>query len=127
MKPPTTAAALYEHVAWDSRAAADDGYGNTVGSFDEQFACRARFTWLRGGEGVIAGRIEGRQPIVVRVRASIASRQITTDWRMRDLRKGAWADSSETQWNGPVYAVRSVAETEDRRWIDVMVEGGVAA
>lgn len=118
---------LYERIAWDARTPADDGYGNTVGAFAEQFQCRAGFTFLRGGEAVIAGRLQGRQPIVVRVRASSNTRQISTDWRMRDARNGEWADSSETAWNGPTYAVRSIAQTPDRQWLDILVEAGVAA
>lgn len=121
-----SAGRLYERVAFDKRESADDGYGNTVSDFTEQFQRRAAFTYLRGGEAVIAGRLEGRQPIVVRVRADSETRQITSDWRMRDARNGEWSDSGETVWTGPLYAVRSVAETEDRLWLDVMVESGVA-
>ena len=59
--------------------------------------------------------------------ATPETRQVEPDWRMRDLRNGSWADSDETEWTGPVYAVRSTAETEDRAWIDIMVESGIAA
>ena len=108
--------ALYERVAWDVRSVVDDGYGNEVsGDWSEQFRTRAGFTFLRGSEAVIAARLEGRQPVIVRVRASSKTRQITTDWRMRDAR------------TGEVYAVRSVIETEDRAFLDVTVEAGVAA
>lgn len=128
MKGPTTAARLYEHVAWDERQQTSDGHGNYEGEFVEAFTCRAAFTYLRGTETVIAARLEGRQPIVVRVRASSETRQIDHDWRMRDLRAGQWAGEIGSQyWDGPVYAVRSVIPTEDRRWIDVTVERGVAA
>jgi head-tail adaptor len=118
---------LYERVAWDKREPVDDGYGNSEGAFVEQFQCRAGFTYLRGGETMIAGRLQGKQPIVVRVRSSSSTRQIGPDWRMRDARKGSWTDSSETVWSGPTYAVRSIAATPDRMWLDVMVEEGVAA
>ncbi|TAZ22186.1 head-tail adaptor protein [Rhizobium ruizarguesonis] len=118
---------LYEKVAFDERQLASDGYGNTEAGFAEIFSCRAGFTYLRGSEAVIAARLEGRQPIVVRVRATPDTRQILPDWRMRDLQNGTWEDSGETVWSGPVYAVRSTAESEDRQWIDVMVESGVAA
>ncbi|MFC3163062.1 head-tail adaptor protein [Ciceribacter thiooxidans] len=111
----TGAGDLRERVAFDARAAVDDGHGNERSDFVEQFPCRASFTPLRGGETVIASRLEGRQPVVVRVRASSKTRRIATDWRMRDLRTGF------------VYAVRSVIETSDRTWVDVTVESGVAA
>ncbi|MFZ2869849.1 head-tail adaptor protein [Zavarzinia sp.] len=119
---------LVERVAFDQRDVADDGFGNRVESWSQRLTCYAGFTALRGGEGVIAGRLEGRQPIIVRVRAWSTTRQIGADWRMRDLRAGDWAaDSSGSYWSGPVYAVRSVIPTPDRQWLDVMVESGVAA
>ena len=106
---------LREKVAFDERIMVDDGYGNMEGYFGEVFQCRAGFTFLRGGEAVIASRLEGKQPVVVRVRESRETRRIEPDWSIRDLRTGA------------SYAVRSVAPTPDRQWIDVIAEGGVAA
>lgn len=106
---------LFEKVAFDERANSSDGYGNEQGDFAEVFQCRAGFTYLRGSEAVIASRLEGRQPIVVRIRASSDAREITPDWQMRDLR------------TGEVYAVQSIAQTEDRMFLDVLVVSGVAA
>lgn len=111
----TSAGRLHEQVAFDRRQDTADGYGNTQSDFAERFRRRAGFTYLRGTEGVIAARLEGRQPIVVRLRADSDTRSIGTDWRMRRIA------------TGEAYAVRSVAETPDRRWVDVMVEKGVAA
>ncbi len=111
----TGAGELRERVAFDARIETDDGYGNKRGGFVERFRCSASFTPLRGGETVIASRLEGRQPVVVRIRASSATRLITADWRMRDRRTGV------------AYAVRSVIETSDRKWVDLTVESGTAA
>ncbi|MGM4909124.1 head-tail adaptor protein [Rhizobium sp. 768_B6_N1_8] len=118
---------LYERVAFDERATVQDGYGNEQASFVERFQCRAGFTPLRGGETVIASRLQGRQPIVVRIRASRQSRMITPDWRMRDARNGEWAGDDVQYWTGPIYAIRSIIETDDRMFLDLMVESGVAA
>ncbi len=119
---------LFERVAFDERANVSDGEGNTEGEFVQQFECRAGFTFLRGGETVIAGRLEGRQPVVVRVRRSNNTLRIEPDWQMRDLRNGQWlGGTGEEHWSGPCYAVRSVIPTEDRLFIDVTVESGVAA
>lgn len=119
---------LFERVAFDARASVDDGAGNHEGDFVQRFERRAGFTFLRGSESVIAARLEGRQPIVVRVRACSQTQQINAGWRMRDLRNGAWAGEVGHQyWTGPVYAVRSVIPSGDRQWIDVTVESGVAA
>ena len=112
---PTTSSQLFERVAWESRQTADDGFGNEQGTFVEQFETYAEFIHLRGGEAVVAARLEGRQPTVVRIRATAQALLIKPDWQMRDTRTSA------------LYAVRSVAPTRDRRWVDVMVEGGVAA
>lgn len=106
---------LYEKVAWDARVIASDGYGNEEGEFAEEFQTRAGYTFLRGGETVLAGRLTGRQPVVVRVRSTSNTQQIQPDWRMRDLR------------SGKSYAVRSVIPTLDRQFIDVTCEEGVAA
>lgn len=118
---------LKHKVAFDARADADDGTGNHEGDFVQRFERRAGFTFLRGSESVIAARLEGRQPIVVRVRACSQTRKIDAGWQMRDLRNGEWVGSgADAYWSGPAYAVRSVIPSEDRQWIDVTVESGVA-
>ncbi|WP_336747763.1 head-tail adaptor protein [Aureimonas altamirensis] len=106
---------LFERVAWSARIEEDDGYGNTQSDWQDQFETRAAFTYLRGSESVIAARLEGRQPIIVRVRSSSDTRKITTDWQMRDVRAGT------------IHAVRSIIPTEDRMWIDITTETGVAS
>lgn len=119
---------LKRKVAFDARVVTDDGAGNREGDFVQQFERQAGFTFLRGTELVIAARLEGRQPIVVRIRACSQTRQIDTGWRMRDLRDGEWIGSGgDAYWSGSIYAVRSVIPTEDRQFIDVTVESGVAA
>lgn len=116
-------APLVERVAFDGRQEVDDGMGNFEGKFVQVFECRAAFVYFRGTETVIAARLEGRQPIVVRVRRNSMTNQIDHDWRMRDLRNGAWDDE---HWTGPTYAVRSIIPTEDRLYLDIAVERGVA-
>lgn len=117
-------APLIERVAFDSRQEIDDGAGNFEGKFVQVLECRAAFVYLRGTEAVIAARLEGRQPIVVRVRRNSMTNKIEHDWRMRDLRNGAWDGE---HWTGPTYAVRSIIPTEDRLYLDIAVERGVAA
>jgi head-tail adaptor len=127
MAQHASAGDLFQHVAFDERANVGDGYGNRQAGFVQRLERRAGFTPLRGSETVIAARLEGRQPIVVRVRADPDTRKIEADWRMRDLRKGRWAGDIEKYWDGPVYAVRSIIESDDRQFLDIMVESGVAA
>lgn len=126
MKKPVSPR-LDKRVAFDERETVDDGYGNYEGRFVEKLQCWAAFTYLRGSEVVMAARLEGKQPIVVRVRATSATKAIDHDWQMRDLRNGQWTGTAPNQvWNGPTFAVRSVIPTEDGRFIDITVERGVA-
>lgn len=107
---------LYHTVAFEQRTITTDGYGNTETSdFEERFRCRAGLSALRGGEAVMGSRLEGRQPVIVRVRRSRDTTRIAADWRARDV------------FSDQVYAVRAVSETTDRKWIEVVAESGVAA
>lgn len=106
---------LQHAVAFDRRDTATDAYGGHATTWEEQFACRAQFMHLRGGETAIAARLEGRHPLIARIHASADSRAVTADWRMRDTRTGI------------AYAVRDVTPSDDRLYLDVLVESGVAA
>ncbi|MDH3232201.1 MAG: head-tail adaptor protein [Alphaproteobacteria bacterium] len=113
--PNRGAGALRETVAFEVRVAADDGRGNRVGAFTEQFRCAAGFNWLRGGEAVMASRLQGVQPMIARVWATPDTRKIGGDWQMRDI------------GTGQVYAVQSAVQHTNRQWIDVMVKSGIAS
>ncbi|MGV1900737.1 head-tail adaptor protein [Agrobacterium sp. 22-3674b3] len=110
-----SAGRLVERVAFDARPVEDDQHGNGEGAFAEKFQRRAGFTFLRGGEAVIAARLEGRQPVIVLVRSDAQTRLVDTDWQMRDVRTST------------VYAVRSVIPSDDRQWLHITVESGVAS
>lgn len=111
-----TAGSLREKVAFDTRAAVDDGYGNeAAGDFIEQYACSAEFRPRGGSEAVIAARLEGRNIFGVYIRSTVNARLITTDHRMRDVRRGT------------AYAIRAVYSITDRAFIYLTVESGVAA
>jgi SPP1 family predicted phage head-tail adaptor len=106
---------LYYHVAFDRRAEVDDGMGNTQSDWVEQFQCRAAYRHLRGGEGVMAGRLEGKHTQIITVRSSTLRRSVTSDWRIRDAR------------SGDAFAIHDVTFETDRQWISLLVERGVAA
>lgn len=106
---------LRERITFAVRGEKADGYGNTVEGWIDQFTLAAGFTHLRGGETVIAARLENRHPVVIRVRASSKSRRITADWQARDER------SPEE------YAVRDVTLDPKGMWIDLLCERGVTA
>ncbi|WAP67227.1 head-tail adaptor protein [Jiella pelagia] len=101
---------LNERIAFDEKVATQGEGGGTVSGFAEQFVVAARRRYLRGGEGVQAARLEGRQPVVLTIRRSSQSQGITPEWRARDARSGV------------VYEIRSVEPSEDRRDLDLLCE-----
>ncbi len=105
---------LFERVAFDLRIETDDGMGNTQGDWAEQFQCRAAYRHLRGGESVMAGRLQGKHTQIITVRASSQTREITTEYRVRDTR------------TGDEFNIRDVTHETERQWISLLVEKGVA-
>jgi SPP1 family predicted phage head-tail adaptor len=108
---------LNRRVSFDAPAEIPDGHGGIEtgwASPDDALTVWANFRYLRGGETVQAARLEGRQPIVVTVRTSSATRVITEAWRMRDR-------------DGLEYNIRSgPVPTDNRAYLEFTVEGGVA-
>lgn len=105
---------LRERFEFQERVAASDGYGNEQGAWAARYECAGRRQMLRGGESVMASRLEGRSPAIITIRANSMARAITTDWRARDIR-------SEELWN-----IRSISPSEKRDYLDLLVEKGVA-
>lgn len=105
---------LYYSVAFDRQGSAPDGHGGRVTTWTEQFACRAAFIHLRGGEGVQAARLENRHPQVITVRRSTQTAQVSAEWRIRDKR------------TGEVFAIRDIEPQTDRTFIGFLCEKGVA-
>jgi SPP1 family predicted phage head-tail adaptor len=105
---------LNERITFAVRGTGTDGYGNEESGFVDQFTVWAGFKALRGGEDVIAARLEGRQPVVLTLRRSSEALRITTGWRATDAR-------------GAIYNIRAVTPDEKRQFIDLLCEAGVAA
>ncbi|PKA40449.1 head-tail adaptor protein [Rhizobium sullae] len=108
------AGTLRERVSFSVRNEQDDGYGNVASGWVEQFQDAASYTHLRGGETIIAARLENRHPVVIRVRASTKTRSVTADWKLTDKRTGV------------EYAIRDVTHDVERAYIDFLCESGVA-
>ncbi|KTR07375.1 hypothetical protein NS365_04580 [Aureimonas ureilytica] len=90
-----------------------DGYGNTrPGPFVPAITVSAHIRYLKGSETVIASRLAGRQPVVIRVRRTAQTRDIKTDWRATDTR------------TGQVYNVRAIVPSADRAFLDITAESG---
>lgn len=112
------ASALYYRVHCQIEAPGADELGNPVpggGGWQTQFSVRAAYRHLRGGESVMAGRLQGQHSQIITVRCSTQSKLITAGWRLVDAR------------DGTVFNVRDVTPETDRQWISLLCERGVAA
>lgn len=113
-----SAGELREKLSFEARISSDDEYGNpTAGEFTEQFEVSARIQPLKGGEGVIAARLTGVQPVIIRVRYSSDTAMIEAGWRAIDTR------------NNKVYAITAppINVDERRRYLDILATLGVAS
>lgn len=94
-------------VRLEKRAASTDQFDNeTTGDWEAQFTRRAYIGPMKGGETVIAQRLEGRQPAVIVLRHDAETKTITNDWRAIEIRH----DGSEV-----TYAIHDVRDMENRR------------
>lgn len=66
----------------------DDGYGNVVGSWVDQFTVWGSVQFMRGSETVIAARLSARQPAIMTIRSSEQARSILPSDRAKDARTG---------------------------------------
>jgi SPP1 family predicted phage head-tail adaptor len=114
MTKNTTAGDLHERVGFGSHGSGSDSAGGTISAFTEQFTRRAAYIHMRGGEAVMAARLEGRHTQVIRVRADSQTRAVTSDWQIADKNSSA------------VFNIRDITPTTDRKWIDFLCETGVA-
>lgn len=111
-----TAGELRYRFRFESRRTISDGAGNERAEFLAQFTVWTGYQPLRGGESVTAARLEARVPAILKIRNSLQARQIGSDWRAVNDR------------TGEIYAIREAPqETPDRAYLEMLVEGGVAA
>jgi len=109
------AGTLRDRVTFAQRSTVGDEYGNNEGDFVDQFTVAARVQYLRGGESVMADRLEGKQPVVLTIRMSAQAKRIETDWRATDARN-----------EDRVFNVRSISPSERNDQLDILCETGVA-
>lgn len=107
------AGGLNRRVKFLSPVNADDGHGGTVTNWEHQFTVAARLQPKIGSEEVVAMRMQGLQPYVLRVRSSSAARAVTTSWRVVNDR------------DGTAYSIKSAANLDERdAYIDFIVVAG---
>lgn len=105
---------LRRQVAFQRREMIEDIYGNVEGIWETRFQTFADFKFLRGGEQVMSGRLAGKQPAIITIRNSSASRQVETGWRI--------LDSDGDDWN-----IRAITDpTGKRAWLEVLADKGGA-
>ena len=110
------AGGLHDLYGFESRDAVDDGYGNAIsGPWVERFSRHCETIYLRGTENILAARLEGRQPVMLRVRCSGEAQAVNTDWRAHDKRSGTY------------FNVRALTLSPDRAFLEILAEAGVAA
>jgi head-tail adaptor len=104
---------MRDRIRFDQRAL--DANQVRQGPWEEGFTVWAETTWLRGGEGVVAQRLEGKQPVAFSIRDSAQARTITTGFRAVD---------SRTQ---QVFDVTAASPSREPGFIDVLAVSGGAA
>ena len=106
---------LHESLRFERPEIVSDGQGGTETGWSNQFTTKGAYKRLRGSEAVQAARLAGRQPTVITIRHFQAARSVTTAWRIVDAR------------SGEVFNIRAApVETEDRQYLEILAESGVA-
>lgn len=121
MAKTPTSGSLRGRVHCQRRTVEPDPWGGDPreGDFATVFTCAAEFIPLKGGETVIASRLQGVQPFIVRVRQSSQTRQIDETWRLVDARP---APGTERR----IFAIKAPPTDPDqkRAWLEILVEQG---
>ncbi|TIN10388.1 head-tail adaptor protein [Mesorhizobium sp.] len=106
---------LDQRLQFFVRVAQEDGSGNFEGAFVPQFEMAANRKVLRGGETVMAGRLQNVQKVIVTVRNCENARRITAGWKAQDARSGV------------EYAIHEDPQlSDDRLWLEMLCQSGVA-
>ncbi len=105
---------LRERIIFEQRSSVSDGGGNFEDAWTPTDAVAARIRPLKGSEPVLAQRLSGVQPVVITVRSSAATREVTTAWRARDARSGA------------TFNISAVTPDERGAYIDILAQSGGA-
>lgn len=90
---------------------ARDTNGNPIQGYPEAFKAWVNLKPLRGGESVMASRMQSRAPAIVTFRSSSQAREVTSDWQV--------------VIDGRIYeAKEDPRETQDRAYLEMLVEAG---
>jgi len=105
----------YDRVAFEQRDPVDDGYGNTVsGDFVSKFEVYAQISFLKGGEAVMASRLQSRKNSIISVLADDGPMAtVNADWRIRHVE------------DGTLFNIRDITRTPNRAYYEILCESGV--
>ena len=106
-----------DKLLFQRRLSYDDGYGNEQsGDFATMFSAAAELIPLRGSEPVLAARLTGVQPFIIRIRSCIAAREVDMAWRIVDARNPA-----------RIFNITASVDPDNKNaWIEIMATQGVA-
>ena len=106
-----TAGMLSKRATFQRPHKAKDADGKVIPTYPDAFTAWVNLKPLRGGESVMASRIQSRAPAVVTFRTSTQAREVTSEWRV--------------VIDGRIYeAKEDPRETQDRAMFEMLVEGG---
>lgn len=109
-----TGGTLRERVAFDALTQAPDGRGGHVETWTQVAERAAEFRYVRGREAVEGGALTGTATFKVRVRADAVTKALTTDHRVRDVRRNIAMN------------IREVDAITDRDSVWIVCDAGVA-
>lgn len=116
---------LRERVYLDKPTQTDNGRGGFELGWAPQFERNAHVRYLRGGEGVQAARMSGKQPAVFTVRSDPQTKLVDTGWRLRDARLQTLDLDLQPLSHRGLYNITSAIESDDRAWIEITAVSGV--
>lgn len=105
---------MRHRVAFDAPQEVADGRGGVDTTWAEQFTTHAEFRYERGKEAVEGGGLTGTATFKVKIRSFGQSRLVSTNYRMRDVRRGV------------AFNIREVDAITDPQWVWIVAESGVA-
>lgn len=112
---------LRGRVHLQKRSTEPDPWGgpDREGDFATVATVACEFVALKGGEQVIASRLQGVQPYIVKVRQSTTTRAVDETWRLVDARPIAGQSAR-------VFAIKAPPTDPDqkRAWLEILVEQG---
>lgn len=98
-----------------------DANGDRLGAWDTAngITVRAHVKWLKGGEGIVSQRIEGKQPVAFVVRSSSDTQAVTNAYK-------AVAISGRDIIPGEEFNVVSVSPSAQPGYLDILAVRGTA-